>query len=267
MDRASMLTQTNPPLPPFPWLVSSEPELSIPQAASRRTGHDSKTRQLRAGIAAAFAVLCSGTSFALLWPSAQMAPTADLVGTTQAAVAAVLPTPVETGVAQSEALIAAPPAIMREAAPPAVMTKPASQNPVPAPLIGSPPAVQPVVVPDAAPVVAPPPPTVAEAPASAATIAEFRTVIEDSRDAARLVIRLANRQRPPRDASAEELTRYRLRQQNAEAARGYRRYLDTLTRSMRGSPSQTVSQQSLERARQTQAYLTTMLADSQASLR
>jgi hypothetical protein len=262
-----MLTHPNPPLPPFPWLVRSEPGLSETQAASRKAGQDGKLLQLCAGGAAALAVLCGGTSHMLQRPAAQPAPVADLVGPMQASVAPVAPTPVETGVAKSEALIAAPPAIMREAAPPAVMRKAASQPPAPAPFVGSPPAVQPAVATDPAPVVAPPPTPVAETPASAAAIAEFRSVIEECRDAARLVIRLANRQRPPRDASAEELTRYRLRQQNADAAKGYRKYLDTLARSMRGAPSQTASQQSLDRARQTQAYLTTMLADSQASLR
>lgn len=262
-----MLTHTTPPLPPFPWLVRSEPDLPVKYPASRKTGRDRKIRQLRAGVAATVAMLCGGMSFMLLWPSAQPAPAADLVALPQATVAAVAPAPVETGIAKSEALLATPPAIMREAPPPAVMRKAAAQPPVPAPLIGSPPAVQPAIATDAAPVAAPPAPPVAGTPASAAAIAEFRSVIEESRDAARLVIRLASRQRPPRDASAEELTRYRLRQQNADAARGYRKYLDTLVRSMRGAPSQTVSQQSLERARQTQAYLATMLADSQASLR
>lgn len=262
-----MLTHPNPPLPPFPWLDRSEPGLSETHAASRKTGHDGKLLQLCAGGAAVLAVLCGGTSHVLLWPAAQPAPAADLVAPPQAAVAAVAPAPVATDVAKSEALIATSPAIMREVAPSAVMRKAASQPPAPAPLVGSPPAVQPVIATDPAPIVVPPPPTLAETPASAAAIAEFRSVIEESRDAARLVIRLASRQRPPRDAAAEELTRYRLRQQNADAARGYRRYLDTLARSMRGAPSQTASQQSLDRARQTQAYLTTMLADSQASLR
>lgn len=262
-----MLTHPNPPPPPFPWLVRSEPDLPVAHAASRRAGHGRKISPLRAGVAATFAVLFGGMSFVQLWPSAQPAPAADLVAPPQAAVAAVAPAPVETGVAKSETLIARPPAIMRGAAPPAVMRKAATQPPVAAPLIGSPPAVQPAIATDPAPVAAPPAPPVADTPASAAAIAEFRSVIEESRDAARLVIRLASRQRPPRDASAEELTRYRLRQQNADAARGYRKYLDMLARSMRGTPSQTVSQQSLERARQTQAYLTTMLADSQDSLR
>lgn len=262
-----MLTHTDPPLPPLPWLVRSEPGISTTYPASHKTGRDRKISHFGTGVAAAFAALCGGTSFVLLWPAAQPAPAAVLVTPRQAVVAAVALAPVETGVAKSEALIATPPAVMREVAPPAVMTKTASQRPVPAPLIGSPPALQPAIATDPAPVVAPPPPPIAETPASAAAIAEFRSVIEDSLDAARLVIRLASRQRPPRDASAEELTRYRLRQQNADAAKGYRQYLDTLARSMRGSPSQTVSQQSLERAHQTQAYLTTMLADSQASLR
>jgi hypothetical protein len=91
--------------------------------------------------------------------------------------------------------------------------------------------------------------------------------MEESREAARLVVSLANRQRPPRNATAQEQIDYRLRQQNAEAARGYRKYLDKLGRLMRSSPTQSAGQQLLERAKQTQAYLKTMLAESQASLR
>ena len=262
-----MLTDTNPPLPPFPWLEWSEPASSRSNPASRGSRQDRSTLQLRAGIAAGIAVLCGGTSFLLLWPSAQPVPTVDVIAPAQTAVTAVAPAPVETGVAESAALIAPPAAFTREAAPPATITKAASQAPIAAPLIGSSSAAQQAIAPDAAPLVAPPAPPAAETPASAATIAEFRSVIEESRDAARLVIRLASRQRPPRDASAEELTGYRLRQQNADAARDYRKYLDTLARSMRRSPTAAVSQQLLERARQTQAYLRKMLADSQASLR
>ena len=91
--------------------------------------------------------------------------------------------------------------------------------------------------------------------------------MDESRAAVREVIRLGSRQRPPRDASAEKQTGYRLRQQNAEAARGYRKYLDTLGSLRRSSPTQSAGQQLLERAKQTQAYLKTMLAQSQASLR
>jgi hypothetical protein len=266
MDLMPMLTHTNPPLPPYPWLVQSEPALSMSEHASRKTRQSRRTRQLRLGIEVGFAVLCFGTSVFLLWPSAQPAP-ADLVAPAQTAVAAFAPAPVETDLADRAALIAPPSAITREAAPPATTTKAVSQAPAPARLIDSSATVRPAVVPDTGPVAAPPASVVADTPASAATIAEFRSVIEESRDTARLVIRLASRQRPPRNASAEELTRYRLWQQNADAARDYRRYLDTLSRSMRGSPSRAVGQQLLEQARQTQAYLTKMLADSQASQR
>ena len=89
----------------------------------------------------------------------------------------------------------------------------------------------------------------------------------ECRDAIRDTIRLADRQRPRPRASAEEQTSYRLRQQNSEAARSYRSYLDTLARSMRGTTSEAVARQSHERARQTLGYVKTMLADSKASIR
>jgi hypothetical protein len=267
MDIAPMLTDTNPPLPPLPWLVQSQPNLSNTYATSRKTRQDRGTRQLRMGIEAGLALLSSGTFFLLLWPSAQPAPAVDLVSPAQTAVTAVAPATVEADCADKKALIATPAAITNEVAPPATMTKAASPPPTAAPSIAYSSVVEPAIAPDSAAIVAPPAPPVDEPSTSAATTAEFRSVMEESRDAARRIIRLASRQRPPRDATAEELTRYRLRQQNADAARDYRRYLDTLARSMRGSPSPAVSQQLLERARQTQAYLMTMLADSQASLR
>lgn len=262
-----MPTHTNPPLPPYPWLVHSEPALSTNHPASRKTRQNRRTRQLRLGIEVGFAVLCGGASFLLLWPSAQPVPAVDEIAPAQTAVTAVAPAPVETNLAYSATLIAPPPAITREAAPPAMMTKAASQPPIAAPVINSSSVVQPAIATEAATAAVPPAPPLVETPASAATIAEFRSVMEESRDTARRVIRLASRQRPPQNASAEELTRYRLWQQNADAARDYRRYLDTLAGSMRRSPSEAVSQQLLERARQTQAYLRKMLEDSQASLR
>lgn len=260
-----MLTDTNPPLPPFPWLEWSEPASPRSNPASRGSRQDRSILQLRAGIAAGIVVLCGGTSFLLLWPSAQPVPAVDLVGPAKATVTAVASAPVETGVANGAALIATPSPIMQEVAPPAAITKAPSRTAIAAPSIGSSPTIKETRVTDAAPVVAPPAPPAADTPASAETIAEFRSVVEEGRDAARLVIRLASRQRRPRDGSAEELTRYRLWQENADAARDYRRYLDTLSRSMRRSPSQAASQQLLERAQQTQAYLTTMLAQSQAA--
>lgn len=262
-----MLTPTNAPLPPFPWLVHCEPTLPSTHQASRTTRRGRMTHPFRLGIEAGLAVVCGGATFLLLWPSAQPIPAVDVVAPAQTTVTAVAPGPVETGAADRAALIAPPAAFTREAAPPATMMKAAPQPPISAPLIGSSSVTQQAIATDVAPPVAPTPPAVAETSASAATIAEFRSVMDESRDTARRVIRFASRQRPPRNTSAEELTRYRLWQQNADAARDYRRYLDTLARSMRGAPSEAVSQQLLERARQTQAYLTTMLADSQASLR
>lgn len=110
-------------------------------------------------------------------------------------------------------------------------------------------------------------PPAADSPATAATLREYRSAVEECRDAIRAVIRLGDRKRPGRSASSEEQTSYRLRQQNAEAAKGYRSYLDTLARSMRGPKSETFARQSLERARQTLGYVSSMLADSQSSLR
>jgi hypothetical protein len=81
------------------------------------------------------------------------------------------------------------------------------------------------------------------------------------------VIRLGERRRPGREASAQEEAGYRLRQQNAEAARTYLAYLDTLARSMKGTTTEAVAQQSLAKARQTLGYLNAMEADSKASLR
>ncbi|MFU7528874.1 hypothetical protein [Qipengyuania sp. ASV99] len=262
-----MLTDTNPPPSPLPWLVQSEPDLSSTYYSSRESRQNRRARQLRLGIEVGLTVLCGGMICLLLWPSAQPVPAVDLVEPAQTAVTAVAPATVETDVADNEALIATPLAITHEAAPQATMTKAAPKPQTAAPVIAYSSVAEQANMTDAAPVVAPLAPPVDETSASAATIAELRSVIEESREDARLVIRLASRQRPSRNASAEELTSYDLRQQNAEAARGYRRYLDRLKRSMRGSPSKDVGQQLLEQARQTQAYLKTMLEDSQASLR
>jgi hypothetical protein len=103
--------------------------------------------------------------------------------------------------------------------------------------------------------------------ASAATLKDFRQTLEQGREAVRDVVQLGSRRKPGRDASPEELYQFRIRQQNAEAARSYRSYLDTLARLMRGKPSESTARQSLERARQTLGYLNAMLADSQAALR
>jgi hypothetical protein len=118
-----------------------------------------------------------------------------------------------------------------------------------------------------APALAPPLQPLADSPASAATLGELQSTMEQCRAAIRALIRLGDRQRPGRSASAEEQHSYRLRQQNADAAKTYRSYLGTLGRSVRGKVSETAARQSLDKARQTLAYLDTMLADSQATQR
>lgn len=114
---------------------------------------------------------------------------------------------------------------------------------------------------------APPPPPVADSPASSATLRQYRAAIDDCRDTIGAIILLGDRQRPGRDATAAELASYRLRQQSAAAAKTCRAYLDTLARSVRGTNSETLTRQSLERTRQTRGYLETMLTDSKVALR
>lgn len=128
-------------------------------------------------------------------------------------------------------------------------------------------AVEPVLATSAAGAPAPLSSPASESPVTATTQRQFRSAISQAKDAARDVVRLGERRRPGRDASAEEQTGYRLRQQNAQAARSYLAYLDTLARSMKGTSSESVAQQSLAKARQTLGYLAKMEADSQASLR
>lgn len=109
--------------------------------------------------------------------------------------------------------------------------------------------------------------SVPEGEVTSATRKEFRSIISEAKEGARAVIRLGNRQRSGRDATEAEHNQFRDRQQNAEAAQNYLIYIDTLTRSMKSTQSETVAQQSLAKARQTLGYVTTMLADSKASLR
>lgn len=255
--------QELPPLPPFPWLVRSDPGLPPLQPAGRSAGHGGGARGLHAGIALAIAALCGGGAVVAGWPAEEPAPAVQLARLPQAAASAAAPAPVDAGTTESPALIAEPSASANSD----VLVRPSVPAPVQPQRIDPAPAAEQAVAASPAPAVAPPAPPLADSPASAAMLAEFRSVMDESRDAARQVIRLASRDRPAHDASAEALRGHSLRQQNAEAARGYRRYLDTLSRSMRGKPSQATAQQSLERARQTLAYLTTMLADSQASRR
>jgi non-specific serine/threonine protein kinase len=106
-----------------------------------------------------------------------------------------------------------------------------------------------------------------ETAVSAATLREFTSVINKADDVARDVIRLGNRSRPDSNATEEEQEKFRIRQQNAQSAKNYQTYLDTLSRSMKGIRSDAEARQSVAKARQTLGYLNTMLADSKASLK
>lgn len=262
-----MLAHTNPSLQPFPWLVPSEPAQSAAQPAGREAGQDRGVAQIRSGNTAALTVIFGGAAFVLLQVFAQPQSAADLADPKPAAVVTVASAPLDTRATYSTEPPAIPAPITPEKALPTVMVEATSLAAAPAPSIAAPPAVRPAIATDAAPVVVSTPSPAAETPVNAATTKEFWSVMEESREAARLVVSLANRQRPPRNATAQEQIDYRLRQQNAEAARGYRKYLDKLGRLMRSSPMQSAAQQLLERAKQTQVYLKTMLAESQASLR
>ncbi len=261
-----------PPLDAFPWLVRSDEAASVALVATgKRELGGSGRLLLHVGIAMVFAALCGGAAYVsgVTDGAPVPAPVIERASPRQAVIAPAAPSALAADpAADSAALLAAPE--MRATAPERdARVKPATGIAAPAPAPRITPALgdaQASAADAAGPITAPAPP-VADGAASAATLREFRLAMDQGRDAVRQVIRLGNRQKPPRDASPEELTAYRLRQQNAEAARGYRSYLDTLARSMRGTQSETVARQSLDKARQTLGYVTTMLADSQASLR
>ncbi|MFN3862670.1 MAG: hypothetical protein ACK4RT_00160 [Erythrobacter sp.] len=256
-----------------------------PHVAADAGGHaggGSKMRLIPAGIAIALAALCGGGAYlafgvsgkpaALVQPASApqtiAAPAASAAGQANMA-AATLASAATTDARQArlieqERTARAAQAVRTELSAPA-------RKPVPAPRISPLPVAGQALANETASATATPspptPPQIAGHPASAATLQAYRTAIDESRAAVRDIIRLASRQKPPRDASAEEQAGYRLRQHNAAVARDYRNYLDTLARSMRGRPSEAIAQQSRDRALQTLAYLQGMLADSQASLR
>lgn len=268
----------------LPWLTQSGPSAGATRDDSDaiRPGNGQVLRQ--SGILAALALLCGGAWYLGGGSAAQPAPLlpqADLLGgapaanPSDAAKIRVADTAAATGLIATEgsvpveaqqALIAAqtgaePRAVAAPFMPASgARTLPPLARSTPSPTVGQ------ADVPDAAAVIAAPPLLLADSPATATTLTEYRSTVEQCRDAIRAVIRLGDRQRPGRSASIEEQTGYRLRLQNAEAAKGYRSYLDTLARSMRGAKSELVARQSLERARQTLGYVNTMLADSQDSL-
>lgn len=267
-----------PPLEAFPWLVRAAPSPSAAHQDGAKTGRGGKNLAIHAGIAMAFAALCGGAFYVASVSFEEPAPAMDLTrlpqGITPAAAPAASGASLAEATTGSEARAQVPQALTRQPGRDGRQTSAAgAQSPadVPSPAPAS--RITPSLVDaqtfaaDAASVTAPPAPPVVDSPATTATLRQYRATIDECRAAIRDVIRLGDRQRPGLRATAEEQTAYRLRQQNAEAAKGYRAYLDTLARSMRGKTSENVARQSLERARQTLGYVNTMLADSQASLR
>lgn len=270
----------------LPWFA---PPSSRPVAArngNAPVGSERPGLMLNAGLAVAIAGLMGSAWQLSDGPAAQPAALEEqaqmiVARSAEAWIAAVDQAPAEgLDAAQDEGLAALPPAptaaeALPRHAPGAASMKPLAAAPKPATMPppaarNAPPSAAALMVATesaAAVAVSAPPPPVADRPATPATLGEFRAVLDHNRDAIREVIRLGDRQRPGRDASAAELTSYRLRRQNAEAARTYRGYLDTLARSVRRSNSETATRQSLDRARQTLGYVSTMLADSRAALR
>ncbi|MFN4019913.1 MAG: hypothetical protein ACK4IC_05290 [Erythrobacter sp.] len=289
MDDLSMLAYPAVPAPQsdlhaleaFPWLVRADAAEPTITDGSGKAGREGAKRLIHAGIAFAFAALCGGASYLALGMIEEPAALVQPASVPQAIAAPATFAAAEANAAEAAAGSAAAGEARQARLIEQEQTARASQaarmgppeparKPSPAPRINPAPVTGHALASEAVGATATPshptPPEVVDHPASAATLQAYRTAMDESRAAVREVIRLASRQKPPRDASAEAQTGYRHRQQNAAAARDYRKYLDTLARSMRGTPSETVAQQSLERARQTLGYLKRMQADSQASL-
>ena len=97
---------------------------------------------------------------------------------------------------------------------------------------------------------------------SAATRSEFNSVVASGRSAAAEIRQLGTGGRPGSGATDAEKTRYQIRVQNAQTAKRYEDYLNTLARSMGGTSSESEARQSLGKANQTLGYLTTLLRGS-----
>jgi non-specific serine/threonine protein kinase len=97
---------------------------------------------------------------------------------------------------------------------------------------------------------------------SASTRSEFASVVASGRSAAAEIRQLGLGSKPGSDATDAEKTRYQIRVQNAQTAKRYEDYLNTLSRSMGGTSSESEARQSLAKANQTLGYLTTLLRGS-----
>jgi hypothetical protein len=260
-----------PPLDGLPWLA---PSGSVSDALTDQTGPMPTARLPRAAIAAAVAVLFGGAWLLAEGTQSQPAPAMAQAASQRGdmtplpyAMARKQAAGQDAGLAPAETPERTGPLARPAPVKPVALAPMALRTPPPAAAAAPPPASAQPLVPAPAAGVAVPAAPVADSPASAATLGELDATMDLCRAAIRAVIRLGDRQRPGRSATAEEQVGYRLRQQNAEAAKGYRSYIATLARSVRGLKSEDAARQSLDKARQTLAYLDTMLADSQASLR
>lgn len=260
----------------FPWLAPSGPGLAPVPGGRSPAARERIRLMLHVGLAAALALLgggvwyAAGDTVAPHVPAVQQAPNPHGVmpaapsAAAKIAEAETAAMPVEAP--QITAAPAAQPGREGQAARPVAATQSGVRTTAAGPRVAPVSAAgDAATTPES--VVAPPRPPLADTTATTATLRQYRKAMDECHDTIRAIIRLGDRQRPGRDASAAELANYRLRQQNAEAAKTYRVYLDTLARSMRGANSETLTRQSLERARQTRGYLDTMLADSKAALR
>lgn len=100
---------------------------------------------------------------------------------------------------------------------------------------------------------------------SPATKREFDSVVASARQVAAQVVRLGERGRPGSNASDAEKEGYRTRQRNAQSAKSYQGYLDTLAHSMVGTNTEGEARQSVGKASQTLSYLNTLLSSSRAT--
>lgn len=275
-------TATLPQLEDLPWLSSSGAAMATQPAADAATGPERMARLLPAGLAAAIALLAGGALYLTGDPAPAPAAIVQQAGEplrTPATLPATQPrgetgdaaiverTADDAGSATIGAPAATPPArLAGKAGPVAGRPLAARQLPVASSEAPAPAAPQ-MADTNAEASVATAAQPAADSTASPATLKAFRSAIDECRDRIRAVTRLGNRNRPGRDATAAEESGYRLRQQNAEAARAYRGYVEMLNRSVRRANSESHTRQSLERARETLAYLDGMLAASEASLR
>ncbi|KPL66946.1 hypothetical protein SZ64_01855 [Erythrobacter sp. SG61-1L] len=109
------------------------------------------------------------------------------------------------------------------------------------------------------------PPAGKSEPATDAQKRQLKSVVDSAKDISRQVIRLADRNKPGSNATAEQQEGYRTRQANATTARDYDKYLDTLTNSMRGARTKTEADQLITQANQTKSYLSQLLSGSKAA--